>query len=49
MVLRWLTPKHERPWLKRILARLAALVQPVRDKRSRLQRSDDLVRLGASS
>ena len=27
-------------------ARLAALAQPVRDKRSRLQRADDLVRLG---
>ena len=46
VVLRWLTPEQARPWLKRMLARLAALAQPVRDKRSRLQRSDDLVRLG---
>ena len=46
VVLRWLTPEQERPWLKRILARLVAQAQPVRDKRSRLQRADDLVRLG---
>ena len=46
VVLRWLAPEQERPWLKRILARLAAMAQPVRDKRSRLQRADELVRLG---
>ena len=46
VVLRWLAPEQERPWLRRILARLATLAQPVRDKRSRLQRADDLVRLG---
>jgi hypothetical protein len=46
VVLRWLAPEQERPWLTRILARLAALAGPVRDKRSRLQRADDLVRLG---
>lgn len=46
VVLRWLAPGHEWPWLPRILARLAAVAQPLRDKRSRLQRSDDLVQLG---
>ena len=45
-VLRWLAPEQARPWLVRILARLAAMAQPVRDKRSRLQRADELVRLG---
>jgi len=46
VVLRWLAPEEPRPWLTRILARLAAVAQPVRDKRSRLQRADELVRLG---
>ena len=46
VVLRWLAPEQARPWLVRILAPLAAVAQPVGDKRSRLQRADNLVRLG---
>ena len=46
VVLRWLAPEQERPWLQRVLARLKAIAQPVRDKRGRLQRTDDLLALG---
>jgi integrase len=46
VVLRWLDPETERPWLRRVLARLHAMARPVRDKRARLQSADDLEALG---
>ena len=47
VVLRWLAPDVDWSWLRRLVARLEARAQPVRDKHARLQLADTLFALGS--
>jgi integrase/recombinase XerD len=46
VVLRWLAPDADWAWLRRLVVRLEARAEPVRDKRARLQLADALFDLG---
>jgi integrase len=46
VVLRWFGWPTEQAWFRRLLARLQAQAHPVRDKRARLRRADELLALG---
>jgi integrase/recombinase XerD len=47
VVLRWLAPDVDWSWLRRLVVRLEARAEPVRDKRARLQLADALFALGS--
>jgi site-specific recombinase XerC len=46
VVLRWLAPEVDWSWLRRLVVRLEARAEPVRNKRARLQLADALFDLG---